>query len=62
MNEQDWVDFVNGRHVEAQTQPLQGYYKAILVSPIEVVSYDEGVVTIEKKYLLICWQKTESVV
>ena len=50
MNEQDWVDFVNGRHVVAQTQPLEGYYKAILVSPIEIVNYDCGVVTIEKKY------------
>lgn len=47
---QDWVDFVNGKHVVAHKNPIDNFYKEILVSEIEVVLFEVNTVTIIKRY------------
>lgn len=47
---QDWIDFVNGKHVIAHRNKIEKYYKAILVSEIEVINLEINTVTIIKKY------------
>jgi hypothetical protein len=47
---QDWMDFVNGKHVVAHKNEIPNFYKKILVSQIEVVLNNTNVVTIMKMY------------
>lgn len=49
---QSWIDFVNGVQVIAYKNPVENFFKKIIVSPIEVIvtMNDGDRVIIEKKY------------
>lgn len=50
LNEMDWINFVTGKYVVAFIEPLENYYKGILVAFNEVVSIKSNEVTIIKKF------------
>lgn len=50
LSKEDWVNFVNGKHVIAYKTPVEGYYKEILVAHNEIVLVKPNTVTIIKKY------------
>ena len=49
-SKQDWIDFVNGGIIVVYRNPVDNYYKEILVANNEVVSVGYDTVKIVKKY------------
>jgi hypothetical protein len=49
-SKEDWVNFVNGQEVVVFRNPVEGYFKQMLVSSIEVVSDDGEELRVVKKY------------
>lgn len=51
-SKQDWIDFVNGGEVIAYRNPIDNFYKEILIANNEVLSfgYDYNTIKIVKKY------------
>lgn len=49
-NEEDWIDFVNGRAVVVSRNNINNHYKKIIVSPIEITDISLNTVTVIKKY------------
>lgn len=49
-SKQDWIDFVNGRTIVAHKNPIENFFKEILVAFNELESVELNTVTITKKY------------
>lgn len=50
LTKQDWIRFVSGEYVIAYKEPVENYYKEILVAHNEIILIKPNTVTIIKKY------------